>query len=89
MGMFDDLLKPQANTSQPSAPVAPKSTGLFKDFLAPQELEETAVLTQDERLPPMAVVSVSDDVYGNISFDPNAGIVGALKRGIEAPGAVL
>tara|TARA_R100000315_G_C5234496_1_gene145849 strand:- start:1359 stop:2840 length:1482 start_codon:yes stop_codon:yes gene_type:complete len=53
------------------------------------ELEETEVLTQDERLGQMAVVPVSDDVYGNVSFDPNAGIVGGLKRGIEAPGAVL
>jgi hypothetical protein len=89
MGMFDDLLKPQRNTNQPSAPVEPKSTGLFKDFLAPQELEETAVLTQDERLGKMAVVPVSDDVYGNISFDPSAGFVGDVKRGIEGPIDVL
>ena len=89
MGMFDDLLKPQTNRNQPSAPVKPESTGLFKDFLAPQELEETEVLAQDERLGKMAVVPVSDDVYGNISFDPSAGFVGDVKRGIEGPIDVL
>ena len=95
MGMFDDLLKPRTNTSQPTAPqapvavVKPRDTGLFKDLVAPQELEETEVLAPDERLAQMAVLPFSDDVYGNIGFDLNAGIVGDVKKAVEAPGAVL
>ena len=92
MGMFDDLLKPQANTSQPNAAVAPKSTELFKDFLAPQELEETAVLSMEERGPGakggMAFPG-RIDVYGNLVFDPNVGAVGDVKRGASTIGEVL
>ena len=86
---FEDLIPKKDSGEDLQPPVAAASVN-FED-LVPGELEETSVLSigNPYREQRGAFYPGSTDIYGNLMFDSNVGLLGGIKKGASTIGEML